>query len=762
MTDDRIRFEVEIEGLEGAVVAHFELREAISTPFDLRLELTLPADPDPGPLLGKDAVFTMRRADSEERTVGIVTEVRGDPPDVDHEPRLHLRVRPALALLALRRDSRIFQNESIEEIAQAVLDEALGPYGREARIALNGSHAPREYCVQYEEADLDFLHRLFEEEGIHYVFDHAGDTELVLLGDDNSGFADVGSIPFLADHMDSDGRDSVRRLRPSKRASITHVQLRDWSMLTAAAPIGDEDGAADEDLPGERREYEHGVDRKMTAAILGTKAGLRHEAHVVQRTARHGIAQAFAVRPGRVFELTGSPALGADGSYLVTEVTHDPESWQDAGPRHESYAATFSVTASDLPFRPARRTPAPLIEGVETAKVVGPAGEEIHPDEHGRVKVLFPWDRQGAGDETSSCWLRVEQPWAGDGWGWMFIPRMGMEVVVEFVDGNPDRPIITGCVYNGENLAPYPLPDDKTKSTIKTESSLGGGGFNEFRFEDHEGQEQIFTHAQKDFDEEVLHCHTTDVGHDQTNTVDGNQVQDVGANQTETIHKDQKMTVMGHRTVHVKTDFSETVGGGETRIVLGGSKETYDSSETRTVIGGITEVVVGAEKHVVAGDKTEVIIGGQTQVVVGDAKETVTGTSTTFVSGGINVVTPANITWNGTSGLTLKGGSAVNFIAPPSFNVIATTLNDTATTFTTMGTTKTSINVAKASSTGSASTYVLGGQVSLIHTSVAAIGAYISAAGVSIALNSTTIELVGILLRVGTYKETDFLPDFTL
>ena len=198
-----------------------------------------------------------------------------------------------------------------------------------------------------------------------------------------------------------------------------------------------------------------------------------------------------------------------------------------------------------------------MISSIQTAVVTGPSGEEIHVDEHGRIRVQLHWDRQGSNDERSMCWVRVQQPWAGAGWGFWWVPRIGMEVVVQLVDGDLDRPLVTGCVYNAANPLPYSLPAEKTKSTMKSNSSLGGGGFNEFRFEDLAGSEEIYTHAQKDYNEVVENDHTTLVHHDQTNTVDNDQTQTIGGNQTETVHGNQALTVDASRTVHVKGSFDE-------------------------------------------------------------------------------------------------------------------------------------------------------------------------------------------------------------
>jgi type VI secretion system secreted protein VgrG len=263
-------------------------------------------------------------------------------------------------------------------------------------------------------------------------------------------------------------------------------------------------------------------------------------------------------------------------------------------------------------YRPRRRAAKPSISSIQTAIVTGPPGEEIYVDEHGRIKVQFHWDRENPADDTSSCWIRVQQPWAGAGWGFWWVPRIGMEVVVHFVDGDPDRPLVTGCVYNGTNDLPYPLPAEKTKSTIKSNSTPGGGGFNEFRFEDKAGSEEIYTHAQKDYNEVVENNHTTLVHDNQTITVDVDQTQTIGANQTETVHGNQVMTVDANRVVHVKTNFDETVNATETRLVKGNVSETFQSNETRMIAANVTETISASETVGIVGNQTETIVGNRT------------------------------------------------------------------------------------------------------------------------------------------------------
>jgi len=269
-------------------------------------------------------------------------------------------------------------------------------------------------------------------------------------------------------------------------------------------------------------------------------------------------------------------------------------------------------------FRPPCVTPEPVVQGPQTALVVGPSGEEIHTDEHGRIKVQFHWDRKGKKDQDSSCWMRVGQLWASSGWGSMWIPRIGMEVIVDFLEGDPDQPIVTGCVYNGANKPPYALPGEKTKSTIKSNSSKGGGGSNEMRFEDKKGSEEIYIHAQKDRNLVIEHDETKKVGNDRT--------KDVGHNQTITIGNDEK--------TEVKHDRTETVGNNETITINANRTETVQKEETITINGGRTENVAKDESITIGGGRTENVSKDESITISGGRTENVSKDESITISGG--------------------------------------------------------------------------------------------------------------------------------
>jgi type VI secretion system secreted protein VgrG len=288
-----------------------------------------------------------------------------------------------------------------------------------------------------------------------------------------------------------------------------------------------------------------------------------------------------------------------------------------------NYTNSLDVIPADVPYRPPQPH-RPSMPGPETATVVGPAGEEIHTDRHGRIKVQFHWDRQGQNDEHSSAWIRVAQGWAGTGWGFVFIPRIGMEVIVSFLGGDPDRPVVTGCLYNGTHPPPYTLPDEKTKSTIKTNSSLGGGGSNELRFEDKKGSEEVYIHAEKDFNEVVEHNHSTRVKNCQTNTVDVDQTETIHGEQTITVHKDRTKILKANENVFVDGMRTETVKLTETLILEDSRQTTISFDETLTIERDREMRVTGKDTEVITGGRTTIIKGSADELYVQDGQSRVT------------------------------------------------------------------------------------------------------------------------------------------
>jgi type VI secretion system secreted protein VgrG len=299
--------------------------------------------------------------------------------------------------------------------------------------------------------------------------------------------------------------------------------------------------------------------------------------------------------PGFTFKLSDHERESLNQEYLLVEVLHSgsqPQTLEEqAGMGGSSYSNQFLCIPSSVTLRPERNTPKPIVEGIQTAIVGGPAGEEIYTDEHGRVKVQFHWDREGNKDEKSSCWIRVSQAWAGAGWGAMYIPRIGHEVIVDFIEGDPDRPIITGRVYHGTNKPPYDLPGEKTKSTIKSDSSLGGGGSNEFRFEDKKGEEEVYLHGQKDWTIKIENDKNQDVGNDETLNVGNNRDKSVGKNQSESIGENKSISVGKNHTESIEKDTSIDTGQNKTESVGKNDSLTVGENKTISIGKNLTEDV---------------------------------------------------------------------------------------------------------------------------------------------------------------------------
>src|SRR5690606_3139491 len=427
MADNHVRYAFESDPLAGTVLVPQSIRvvESLNEPYRLEVRFaTDDPDVDLTPMLGKDCVLTMRRGESERRVCGIVRHL-DEGLRSDHAAGSALVV-PALWMLGLRRNTRIFQDESAPAILEKVLGEGLSPYRREVRLELEESYPRREYCVQYQETDLDFVHRLMEEEGISYAFDHQGDVEVLVLRDRNRTFPELASgarVVYQPHNFEIDGDEPINAFLRSRATTTTSVVIGDWDWTKGAMPFSIEARGEDE-LGRDRESYEHGEGRSLAlwdydAGVRAYRANdgarqaqVRREAHVRDAIVCRGVGRVVAFEPGAVFELTGHLEVAMDGRYLIVRVEHVSRQLGDAlegAGGGDAYHNRFECIPFETTYRPERRTRKPAVHGVQTAVVTGPAGEEIHTDEHGRIKVQFHWDREGSYDDASSCWIRVQQ-----------------------------------------------------------------------------------------------------------------------------------------------------------------------------------------------------------------------------------------------------------------------------------------------------------------------------------------------------------------
>ncbi len=641
-------------------VLSFEADEALSRTFEL-VATTAPVpdlDVDVAALVGEPACFHLHLGGGDDRFFdGIVAEVREwEEGAGEMRRRIRLTLRPKLWRLSQIVRSRIFQEQSVPEIVKQVLNEG----GIEHRAALSGVHPKRTYCVQYRESDLDFVARLLEDEGIFWFFEHEQGAHVMVLGDAPSVHAPLPGkhrLPFReasrmateVDHVDA--FSSARDLRPGK------ITLRDFDPrrpgldLTSAstADAGPEADLEVYDYPGGYEEPSEGKQR----------AARRLAAERARSLLLAGGSACRRLVPGAWFELEDHPIPELNGECVIVSVRHRGDQAEAlggigtvAGSRADPYRNDFACVPRDVPWVPARETARPVIPGAQTALVVGPPGEEIFTDEQGRIKVQFHWDRLGKRDDRSSCWIRVAQAWAGPGFGALYLPRIGHEVVVEFLEGDPDRPIVTGSVYNGANPPPVALPDDKTRSTLRSASSPGSDGYNELRFEDAKDQEEIYLHAQRDLAIVIENDKTQKVGGNETLTVEKDRSRSVGGNQellvekddSSQIQQDQLLVVAGDRNTQVIANHTEQVSGDQSVTIGAASSLTVALAASESVglgkalnVGAAYAISVGgAMNEAVGGMKSEEVGGAKVEVVGAKKSETVAGSRTLAVGGDLH------------------------------------------------------------------------------------------------------------------------------
>lgn len=634
-------------GATELMVIDFNLREQISAPFETVLNLCSEDEIKFEDVIGKTALLTLESVDADRYVHGIVgkfvlTGMNG---------RFYLyqaHVYPQVWLLSLEQDCRIFQQKSVPDIVKDVMEQS-GITGDLFDFRLQGNYASREYCVQYRETDLNFISRLLEEEGIFYFFEHSSEKHLMVFGD---GVVNYQPITGEAQVIFNPGsamvaeEEAVVTFHLARQIRTGKYTLRDFNFekpaLDLTADNTDQENKKLEvyDYPGE---YSVPEDGKRLAQV-------RLQQAVMYKDKAEGSSVVPRLTPGFTFKLSSHAMESFNQEYLLVAVSHrgaQPQvlAERTASDNGTSYENELLAVPSSVTIRPEKLSVKPIIEGVQTAIVTGPSGEEIYTDKHGRIKVQFHWDRLGRKDDKSSCWIRVSQGWAGAGWGAIFIPRIDQEVIVDFIEGDPDRPIITGRVYHGTNTPPYSLPGDKTKSTIMSDSSMGGGGSNEIRFEDKKGSEEVYLHGQKDWTIAIVNDKNQTIGHDETMSVSNNRTKNVGVDQSETIGSNKTIVVGSNHTETVGANMSLTVGSNKSETVAAASAETVGAAKALSIgagyqisVGAAMNETVGAAKSEQVGAAKSVIVGDTLSFSVGkDVSESIGGKHSAEVSKAYNL-----------------------------------------------------------------------------------------------------------------------------
>lgn len=588
---------VKLEGpLANSGLAFRSLRgvEALGVPFEYRVVLLNPrGDLDLRKFLGRACSISFRGSGDGLRSFhGLISHARLAGL-LDHHTQYEVVLRPHLWFLSRSRDSRIFQGMTVPQILKKVFDEQ----GLDnVKQRLQGTYPERDYCVQYQESTFDFVSRLMEEVGIYYHFEHVADKHTLILCDSPQAHQPAPGPREIA-YRTGARRELLEEYLTDLESSCsvqpsTHVAT-DYNFEKPRVDLQVRQQERNLQAPGMGEFFEYpGLYGDVGAGEGLSRLRVEEWAAQSQQYSIQGTARGPAA--GYALTLKGHPQGSLNRQYVVREsnytVTASVTVERSGSEADVDFRATHIIAASDIPYRSPRRTARPRIAGPQTALVVGPSGQELYCDKYGRVKVQFPWDRLGRKDENSSCWIRVAQSWAGKQWGAVFLPRIGHEVLVEFLEGDPDRPIITGSVYNADLMPPYALPDNLTQSGLKTRSLDEGtdDNFNEFRFEDKKDAEQVYLHAERDFDRVVENNDTLKVGFGKKE--DGNQTIEIFNNQSTAVGN--KEAKEGNQNLKVWKDQTTTVGGQQIlKVGFGGDGNSKDGGRSVEIAKDLVEEV---------------------------------------------------------------------------------------------------------------------------------------------------------------------------
>lgn len=634
------------------------------------------SDLDPYSLLGKQVTVRLELAQGGLRHFNAhVTRFR-QTGFTKHFTRYEITAHPWLWFLTRSADCRIFQKKKIPEIIR----EVFGNYPCAMYdLRLSGEYDEWEYCVQYRESDYQFVSRLMEQEGIYYYFTHDNDKHTLVMADSMA-------------HRPFPGYETLRYL-PGERSDLELERVFDWAcdyeIQSGSFVLDDYDYSkprvelkqqSKEIRPHPEAAHEvYDYPGKFDTPSKGESyVRIRMEEQQGRHLTFHGRSNARGVAAGCELTLAGHPRADQNRTYLVTStrwrMTDVCEELEGEG--SYSFDQSFTCIDNKVQYRPRRLTPKPVVQGPQTAKVVGPAGEEIFTDAQARVKVHFHWDRHGQEDENSSCWLRVSYPMAGKQWGAVYVPRIGQEVIVDFLEGDPDRPIITGRVYNAVQTPPYAAPG--TVSGLKSQTHKGKG-YNCLSMDDTAGQEKIDIHAQYDMATTVLHDQnnsvknnrSTSVSVDDTLTVTGNRTIKVDGKQSETIVTGEEVTVTAGRTETISGGATSTINDGATNTINGGLTSTVNGTWGNTVNGHLKETITSGEEQTVSSGKTLTVSGGFTETVTGARSTSVTGSMSQSASETLTQHANGAATYTSNASVTLGVKGSMVEVTPSSITISA-------------------------------------------------------------------------------------------
>jgi type VI secretion system secreted protein VgrG len=537
-------------GADQLLLEAFGGTEAISALFAFHATVrSLDDNLDPRDLVAQNVTINLKLQDGSYRPFnGIVASLSAGHAAARGQRHYELQVVPWLWFLTRTSDCRIFQNKTTLDILTTIFAK----YGyHDYDFSKAGSVPSREYCVQYRETDFNFVSRLLEEDGLYYYFKHEDGKHTLVLGSQTSAYQ-TGDEPAIGFSAGSAQTNHITEWQRVHSYQTTGWTLKDHNFETNQLPLEQRSPTLSTYQQHPLHEHFDYPGQHTDAADGERRSKLAMQAEEVEREMIQAASNCRSLGPCGRFQLTSYPVASENGSYVVVSATHQAAdmSYESTGASQTGYSNSLTCIPAATPYVPRRATPRPAVSGMQTATVVGPSGQEIYSDQYGRVKVQFFWDRLGTSNEQSSCWIRVAQNWAGRGFGGQVIPRVGMEVVVAFMEGDPDRPMILGSVPNSETTAPLQLPAQQTQTSFRTSSSPGGGGFNLFALEDKAGSEELAFHSQKDL----------------SMVVQNNMFKQIGQNFVATAGTMLALQV-GHSTIQL-TDSSIQITSNGSTIVL--------------------------------------------------------------------------------------------------------------------------------------------------------------------------------------------------
>jgi type VI secretion system secreted protein VgrG len=614
VTQDKQRIKLDTPlGKDIFLVRHVSGHEAVSKPFGFTFDVVSELDVvDQKKLIGKHVSCSIKCQDGSDRYFsGIVSSLAAGGLVDSRFRQYKFKIVPWMSLLSYRADCRIFQEKPVPDIVSEVFKN-LG--FNDFTWKLQGTYSPREYCVQYRETDFDFVTRLLEEEGIYYFFIHESNKHTLVLSDFAKAYekAVLDPIDMIegshTDHKISAWQHSYNFCSGAVSHTDYDFQMPSTSLMSAQQTIVELPNIKQfeqYDFPGAYIDKASGdaIARNRMESIETTYS------QVSASSDYPNLAPGYSFKVGRHID-----SSEVRKKYVIASITHRASegSYRAGDEGAFAYTNDFNCIPDEMVMRPLRTMAKPYIAGSQTAVVAGPSSEEIYTDKYGRIKVQFFWDRLGKKDENSSCWIRVAQSWSGKKWGAQFLPRVGQEVLISFLEGDPDRPIVVGSVYNAEQMPTYDLPANKATSGIKTRSTKGGGteNYNELRFVDEKGKELFYIHAEKDEQEVVENNQTVSIGNDQSITIGNDQTISVGNDSSESIGHDCSQTVGNNKTLSVGANHSESVD--KMMSVSVGENRTLDVGKNQTInVGNNQDETIGKNSSLTVGEDLTESIGGK-------------------------------------------------------------------------------------------------------------------------------------------------------